>query len=442
MSERQALALLLTGRRFSLARGRPLATLMRMSLTAAALMSASPLALASGTPSTGAEPHREAGPAAQPPLTKEEIQRVLPLLSKYSETRQLATALESSIRQGDLSKARDLMERLMEASTFAALTSDWLNDPDIRRILQNEGVPGADPASPAGSAEVDELRKALDEERQRAQSLAREQAAAAEELATLKSDQERAVVEVTELRQALERERERGQTAVREHAAATEELTSLKAQERAAAAAVTELQETLGRERERGQSLEKEVADLTTKLQARQEEGAAATAEASELRKALGEEQERSRTVAREHAALSDRLASIQSTQSIAGQAPAGSNAAPNSAAPPDPAQAQSQGTRVDLKIGSAAPNPLVTRAEALLRTGDVSGARLLLERASQAGDTGAMMLLGETYDPRVLASLGAIGVRGDILKAEELYARARALRAERTSKLPAEAAK
>ena len=72
----------------------------------------------------------------------------------------------------------------------------------------------------------------------------------------------------------------------------------------------------------------------------------------------------------------------------------------------------------------------------------DVSGARLLLERASQAGDTGAMMLLGETYDPRVLASLGAIGVRGDILKAEELYARARALRAERTSKLPAEAAK
>jgi hypothetical protein len=417
---------------------------MRMSLTAAALMSASPHALASGTASTAAEPYREAGSAAQPALTKEEIQRVLPLLSKYSETRQLAAALESSIQQGDLAKARHLMEQLMEASTFAALTSDWLNDPDIRRILQNEGALGADPSPPVGSAEIGELRKALDEERERGQSLAREHAAATEELANLKINQERAAAaEVAELRDALERERERGQTLTREHAAATEELTSLKAQERAAAAAVTELQETLGRERERGQSLEKEVAALTSKLQAHQEEGAAAIAEASELRKALSEEQERSRSVAREYASLSDRLASIQSTQSIAGQAPSGSNAASDSAAPPGPAQTQpQQSARVDLKVGSAPANPLVTRAEALLRTGDVSGARLLLERASQAGDTGAMMLLGETYDPRVLASLGAIGVRGDILKAEELYARARALRAEKTSKLPAEAAK
>ena len=400
MGERQALALLLTGRRFSPATHRPFAKLMGISLAAAALMSACPHALASGSPSAQGEPPREAGSAAQPSLTKEEIQRVLPLLSKYSETRQLAAALESSIQQGDLTRARHLMEQLMEAGTFAALTSDWLNDPDIRRILQKEGVTGADPTSPVRSAELDALKKALDEERERGRSLADE------------------------------------------HSAATEELANLKAQERAAAAEATELRDALGRERERGQSLEQEVATLTSKLQEQEERGAAASAQASDLRKALSEEQERGRSMAREYAALSDRVASIQSTQSIASQAPSGSNATSDSAAPPGPAQPQGQGTRVDLKIGSAPANPLVGRAAALLRTGDVSGARLLLERASQAGDAAAVMLLGETYDPRVLASIGVIGVRGDALKAEQLYARARALRAEQISKPPAEAAK
>jgi hypothetical protein len=62
------------------------------------------------------------------------------------------------------------------------------------------------------------------------------------------------------------------------------------------------------------------------------------------------------------------------------------------------------------------------------MRSGDIVGARLLLERASEAEDVRAIVLLAETYDPRALSRLGVLGLRGDADKAEELYARARAL--------------
>jgi TPR repeat protein len=74
------------------------------------------------------------------------------------------------------------------------------------------------------------------------------------------------------------------------------------------------------------------------------------------------------------------------------------------------------------------AEDRLVTRADALLRTGDVSGARLLLERSMDAGNARAAFLLAETFDPHVLSKLGALGIRSDPNKARELYARALAL--------------
>jgi hypothetical protein len=70
--------------------------------------------------------------------------------------------------------------------------------------------------------------------------------------------------------------------------------------------------------------------------------------------------------------------------------------------------------------------NPLVDRAGALLRQGDVSGARLLLERASDEGDARAILLLAETFDPQSLSKLGVRGMHGDAARAEELRKRAR----------------
>jgi hypothetical protein len=49
----------------------------------------------------------------------------------------------------------------------------------------------------------------------------------------------------------------------------------------------------------------------------------------------------------------------------------------------------------------------LVARGKELLRNGDFSSARLILQRAADAGEADAALTLGTTYDPSVLAQLG-----------------------------------
>jgi hypothetical protein len=375
MHERQALALLFPGGVFPFTRVRVsgrLRRVMTVGLTAAALLFA-------GNTSGGGEPAQDAG-GRQPPLTAEELQSVLPLLSKYFETRQLIADLESSIQQGDLTRAKQLVEQLREANTFEALTSNWRDGNGVRR----------DPSSPAETPEIRELRKALEDERERSRLLAREYSEQMDKLSTVQASQARD------------------------------------------AAAEAELRQVLDRERERSQALEQEVASLTASAQEHQARGAAAGTEASELRKALEDERERNQSLAREHAALTEKLASIQSTQSIPSPAQNGTTASRGGA--------QANSSPLDLRVSPSNANPLVARAAALLRSGDIVAARLLLERA--AGDASAVFLLAQTFDPRVLASLGVIGVRGDARKAEELYARARAMPGEQDSGTPTESAR
>ena len=74
-------------------------------------------------------------------------------------------------------------------------------------------------------------------------------------------------------------------------------------------------------------------------------------------------------------------------------------------------------------------------RAEALLSTGDIAAARLLLQRAAQARDARACLLLGATYDPMVLERLGIRGVTADPVLARTWYEQAKALGSEDASK-------
>jgi TPR repeat protein len=69
----------------------------------------------------------------------------------------------------------------------------------------------------------------------------------------------------------------------------------------------------------------------------------------------------------------------------------------------------------------------LLARANALLRQADISGARSFLEHALEQGSARAAFMLAETYDARVLQSWRAHGTSGDLMKARELYERARA---------------
>ena len=69
----------------------------------------------------------------------------------------------------------------------------------------------------------------------------------------------------------------------------------------------------------------------------------------------------------------------------------------------------------------------LLARADTLLQAGDISGARLVLERAVAEGSAVATFKLAETYDPGELARWNTLGVQGDWARAHALYERAQA---------------
>lgn len=73
----------------------------------------------------------------------------------------------------------------------------------------------------------------------------------------------------------------------------------------------------------------------------------------------------------------------------------------------------------------SAEVTEALKRARGLVERGDIAGARLLLEHAAAFKDPRAIMALGETYDPAMLARWGARGIRGDAAKARALYEKA-----------------
>lgn len=70
----------------------------------------------------------------------------------------------------------------------------------------------------------------------------------------------------------------------------------------------------------------------------------------------------------------------------------------------------------------------MLRRGEELARTGDLAGARLLLQRAADARHAGAAFALAATYDPVVLKQIAVVGQSGDAEKARLWYERARDL--------------
>jgi type II secretory pathway predicted ATPase ExeA len=78
----------------------------------------------------------------------------------------------------------------------------------------------------------------------------------------------------------------------------------------------------------------------------------------------------------------------------------------------------------------------LTDRGDTYLRLGDIASARPFYERAAEAGDADAALLLGQTYDPGMLARIGLRGARGDAVKAAEWYQRARSLGAVEAERL------
>ena len=64
----------------------------------------------------------------------------------------------------------------------------------------------------------------------------------------------------------------------------------------------------------------------------------------------------------------------------------------------------------------------LMKQGEQFIAAGDVVTARIVFQRAAEAGNANAAMALGATYDPTVLAKLGVVGMSGDVEKARSWY--------------------
>jgi hypothetical protein len=93
--------------------------------------------------------------------------------------------------------------------------------------------------------------------------------------------------------------------------------------------------------------------------------------------------------------------------------------------ATPVPAKEPSVTTKSTVAVGPEEADKLYRRAEGLVADGDFAGARLLLERAVEAGHAGAIFMLASTYDPNVLGKVSALGIKGEPEKARALYQQA-----------------
>jgi len=98
----------------------------------------------------------------------------------------------------------------------------------------------------------------------------------------------------------------------------------------------------------------------------------------------------------------------------------------PVAAPPPAPA---AEGMIPRDAIHHLDPNEIassLTRANALIASGDLAAARLVLRRPADSGDARAAMTLAETYDPAILEKLGVHGVVPDLAMARGWYEKAK----------------
>ena len=68
----------------------------------------------------------------------------------------------------------------------------------------------------------------------------------------------------------------------------------------------------------------------------------------------------------------------------------------------------------------------LIRQGEQFVAAGDLVTARVVFQRAAEAGDPTAALAMGATYDPIVLSKLGVRGFGADLEKARSWYVRAR----------------
>src|SRR5260370_1312617 len=380
------------------------------------------------------------GKAAQAPQSAPawERKQALEYQQEWGRAEALACAPTSSLR-GELDAVRSAAEaaRIKQGQALdqerdradalaRELTSLWAK-------LDTAPIAGLEDVQAAG-AEIKQ-RQALDQERGRSDALARELTSLRAELDAARATGLEAVqaAEAAKIEQelAFRKERDKSETLARELASARKEAEARSALLAAAHAEVLQVTETnraiaaeqkltLASERDRADALTRELTSVRNELEAGNRQIAALNA----LRALHSREPALDRS--QERMAESSSRASEgkgRSPEQISGKAVASTSGRSSVSESPRP-EAQStareaasdlgpkvaMGTERSTSASAASPSlvdeqRLLARANALLRQGDISGTRLLLEHALERGSPRAAFMLAETYDARVLRS-------------------------------------
>jgi hypothetical protein len=295
----------------------------------------------------------------------------------------------------DTRRVRQWLKIAASAASLVAVAAGWwLYRGEIANHVEMTIPPAA-----LASDDLARVNQALQQERDKAEKLAREQTTAWRELRSQTAavpDNAAQNQELTDLRQALQQERDKAERLARELATAWRALRSQ----------ATALADNAARNQE--------LTDLRLALQ--QAEASAAAYQGS-----LAQERARNQELEQPMAARRERATDKPAT------APLTASSKPVIAA----AAADDKPATIAARLTApeAPGNPealrLMARASLLLSQGNIGAARTVLDRAAETGSALALFALAETYDPITLAAWGTFGTQGDAAKARELYARA-----------------
>jgi hypothetical protein len=122
----------------------------------------------------------------------------------------------------------------------------------------------------------------------------------------------------------------------------------------------------------------------------------------------------------------------VNAPQSVGDPAPQAARvAAPPIEAPPSHGAVAAQPPQASppaAQSATSAVEDLLARGDERLRSGDVAAARLFYEKAASAGSARGALMMGATYDPSFLATIGVYGIPGDAKQAATWYQRAHEL--------------
>ncbi|PVE25095.1 hypothetical protein DC522_07750 [Microvirga sp. KLBC 81] len=346
------------------------------------------------------------------------------------------------------SNAADLQMALEQEQSNSSMISTTLND-----LMQENNALKTRLEMEAASkeAKASEMQQALRKEQERVEAVMRELAslqAAYQTLQEMKEQDKPAPPPNTvELETRLRQEREQRDNAVHQLASMEQELRALQLFKNEAIASesarVTELRNALAQERIRRDTLTKELTHVLEQLRTLREPyqpsatplvfrmaGKGMDAPLPQAQENI--QPQKISSPPQIEAAPQDITSALPRRESapvVVASLPDNSQPLPVAPKPLDQMKASPQAEIKNTPADTVkADDRFVARAEELLSKGDVSGARLLLERSLASGNPRAAFLMAETFDPNVLSRLRVLGIRGDVAKAQEFYARARAL--------------